>query len=55
MQRVKDFRYLGDVLGSEGGSDRALKSRTRAAWSKWEDISGLLVNKGISLKSRTSV
>ena len=55
VERVKDFRYLGDVLGSEGGSDRALKSRTRAAWSKWKEISGLLLNKGIPLKSRASV
>ena len=33
VQKVLDFRYLGDVLGSEGGSDRALKCRTRATWS----------------------
>ena len=55
VQKVMDFRYLGDVVGSEGGSDRALKCRTRAAWSKWREISGLLLNKGIPLKSRGAV
>ena len=55
VERVKDFRYLGDVLVSEEGSDRALKSRATVAWSKWNVISGLLFNKGIALKNSASV
>ena len=55
VQTVRNFCYLGDMIGSEGGSDRALKCRTVATWNKWREISGLLCNKNIPLKSRGGV
>ena len=46
---VTQFCYLGDVLDSEGGAERAVRARVAAAWGKWREISGLLLNKGIPL------
>ena len=55
LQEVREFTYLGYVLDSEGGTDRALKHRTAVAWRKRREISSLLCNKHIPLKSRGAV
>ena len=52
---VTQFCYLGDVLDSEGGAERAVRVRVAAAWGKWREISGLLLNKGIPLARRDMV
>ena len=49
---VTQFCYLGDVLDSEGGAERAVRARVAAAWGKWREISRLLLNKGIPLAQR---
>ena len=38
------FPFLGYGLGRKGGSDRALRSRTSAAWSEWKEVPGILLN-----------
>ena len=55
LQEVREFTYLGDVLDGEGGTDRALKHQTAAGSRKWREISILLCNKHIPLKSRGAV
>ena len=52
---VTQFCYLGDMLDSEGGAERAVRARVAAPWRKWREISGLLLNKGISLAWRGMV
>ena len=52
---VTQFCYLGDVLDSEGGAERAVRERVAAAWGKWKEVSGVLLNKGISLARRGMV
>ena len=52
---VKQFCYLGDVLECGEGSERAIRARVGAAWSKWWEISSLLVNFGIPLPERGRV
>ena len=52
---VTQFCYLGDVLDSEGGVERAVRARLAAAWGKKRVISGLLLNKGIPLARRGMV
>ena len=52
---VTQFRYLGDVLDTEGGAEMAVRTRVAAAWGKWREISGLLLNKGIPLARRGMV
>ena len=42
---VTQFCYLGDVLDSEGGAEKAVRARVAAAWGKWRENSGQLLNK----------
>ena len=55
IEEVHQFCYLGDMLDSSGGAERAVRSRVAAAWSKWRDLSGLLCNKNVPLKYRAQV
>ena len=52
---VTYFCFLGDVLDSEGGAERAVRARVAAAWGNWREISGLLLNKRIPLARRGMV
>ena len=52
---VTQFCYLGDVLDSEGGAERAVRARVAAACGKCREISGPLLNKGIPLARRGMV
>ena len=52
IEEVKEFCYLGDMLASEGGAERAVRHRISVAWFKWRELSSLLSNKAIPLKHR---
>ena len=43
------------MLASEGGVERSVRTRVSAAWKKWREISGLLINKDIPLMNRAKV
>ena len=36
------FSYLGDVLGMEGGAQKAVTSRIRSTWKNFEKISNVI-------------
>ena len=55
IQEVAHFCYLGDVLERSGGSERAIRARISAGWSKWRELTGLLTNCGIPLRHRARV
>ena len=55
IEEVKQFCYLGDMLDSEGGVERAIRTRVATTWMKWREIAGLLINKSIPLKNRGRV
>ena len=50
VEVVKQFCYLGDMLGVDGDVDRAVTSRIRAGWMKFKDLSGVLCGRVLSLK-----
>ena len=52
---VTQFCYLGDVLDSEGGAERAVRARVAVAWGKWRKISGLLLYNSVPLVQRNIV
>ena len=52
IDEVREFCYLGDMLDSEGGAERAVRHRIAVAWFKWRELSSLLSNKAIPLKYR---
>ena len=55
IAEVKQFCYLGDVLDSVGGAERAAKARVSIAWMRWRELSSLLCNPGIPLLHRARV
>ncbi len=55
LEEVQQFCYLGDVLDCEAGVERAVRARVAAAWRRWREISNLLINHNIGLRSRGRV
>ena len=55
IQEVQEFCYLGDMLDTDAGAERAVKTRVACAWSKWRELASILTNKSIPLKSRARV
>ena len=49
---VDKFCYLGDMLSQEGGCEHAMLKRIQTGWLKFRELSGLLIGKGMSLKSK---
>ena len=48
---VDKLCYLGDML-SQGGCEHAILKRIQTGWLKFRELSGLLIGKGMSLKSK---
>ena len=55
IEVVDSFCYLEDVLSTEGGVERTIQARTAAAWKKWKDLAGLLINRHVPMRSRGKV
>ena len=49
---VDKLYYLGDMLSQEGGCEHAILKRIQTGWLKFRELSGLLIGKGMSLKSK---
>ena len=49
---VDKFCYLGDMLSQEGGCEHAILKRIQTGWLKFRELSGLLIGKGTSLRSK---
>ena len=54
-ERVDKFCYLGDMLNQEGGCEHAILKRMQTGWLKFRELSGLLIGKGMSLKSKVII
>ena len=55
LEIVDQFCYLGEMVSCEAGAREAVKARIRTAWTKWRELSSLLVNRNIPLKSRARI
>ena len=49
---VDKFCYLGDMLSQEGSCEHAILKRIQTGWLKFRELSGLLIGKGMSLRSK---
>ena len=45
LAEVEYFCYLGDVLDCKSDVERSVSARVAAAWTKWRNVSVLLINK----------
>ena len=52
LEKVQHFCYLGDTIGSSGGSEHAVLARIRSAWNRFRQLVGVLAARDISLKLR---
>ena len=55
LECVKEFRYLGDVIGAGGGAGEASIARVRSAWAKFRELAPILTSRGASLKVKGKV
>ena len=49
---VDKLYYLGDMLSQDGDCKHAILKRIQTGWLKFKELSGLLIGKGMSLKSK---
>ena len=49
---VDKLCYLGDMLSQEGSCEHAILKRIQTGWLKFRELSGLLIGKGMSLRSK---
>ena len=49
---IDKFCYLGDMLSQEGGCEHAILKRIQTGWLKFRELSGLLIGKGMSVRSK---
>ena len=49
---VDKLCYLGDMLSKEGDCEHAILKRIQTGWLKFRELSGLLIGKGMSVKSK---
>ena len=50
LECVKEFRYLGDMIGAGGGAGEASIARFRSAWVKFRELAPISTARGASLK-----
>ena len=55
IEKVDKFCYLGDMMSSDGGCLDAVRTRVKAMWGKWRQLSSLLLNKSVPLKIRGTI
>ena len=55
LEMVDDYFYLGDVMSCVSGAESAVRARIAAAWKRWREFVGLLINRNIPMKKRTRI
>ena len=55
LSQVNHFRYLGSVISENGGCLDDVKTRVRAAWSKWKDMSGIVCDRKMPERLKVKV
>jgi hypothetical protein len=50
VEVVHKFCYLGDMIGSGGGAEEAVRARVRCAWGKFNQLNPMIGVRGASLK-----
>ena len=55
LKQVDCFKYLGTVMETEGGSNKAVKQRVKSAWMKWREMSGVICDRKIPKKLKSKI
>ncbi|XP_047482494.1 uncharacterized protein LOC125034637 [Penaeus chinensis] len=54
-EQVEEFKYRGSTMASEGGCERAVKDRVKAAWAKWREVSVMMFDKNLPAKMKPKI
>lgn len=49
LKTVKAFKYLGSIIQDNASLEEEVRNRTRAAWSKWREVSGVVCDRRMPL------
>ena len=52
---MREFCYLGDMLGDGGGCEAASRTRVKCAWSKFRELAPFLTSRGVSLNLKRKI
>ena len=55
MKKVKEFKYFGTTMESNGEHSREVKKRIQAEWSSWRRVSGVICNRRVPAKVKGKV
>ncbi len=55
LNTVTTFKYLGSIFDSNGGAERDINNRTKLAWMKWKQLTGVLCDKKVPIKLKDKV
>ncbi|XP_063382203.1 uncharacterized protein LOC134668692 [Cydia fagiglandana] len=52
IPRVSEFKYLGSIVSNDGKIDRDVTHRTTTGWMKWRQLTGVMCDKKMPLKTK---
>ncbi|KAK3553760.1 hypothetical protein QTP70_009182 [Hemibagrus guttatus] len=55
VKKVKEFKYLGSTVQSNGECGKEVKKRVQAGWNGWRKVSGVLCDQKISARIKGKV
>ena len=50
VKRVKNFKYLGSTINSDGRCEEEVRKRIQAGWMNWKKVSGVLCDRKLSAR-----
>ena len=50
VKKVKNFKYLGSIVSSDGRCEEEVRRRIQAGWMSWKKVSGVLCDKKLSAR-----
>ena len=55
VKRVKNFKYLGSTVSSDGRCEEEVRRRIQTCWMSWRKVSGAVCDRKLSAKVKGKV
>ena len=50
VKKVKNFKYLGSTIRSDGRCEKEVRKRIQAGWMSWKKVSGVVCDRKLPQK-----